>query len=79
MQVVGVHAEMPLHLSLRGDYPTMRLMAGQKLGYAAGQMGHSVEMFTRTYARWLDGEQDRVELNKLELLTTASEPARKIA
>jgi integrase len=52
----------------RHTYATMLLMAGQKPGFAAGQMGHTVEMFLRTYARWIDGGQDDVEMGKLEEL-----------
>lgn len=68
LRALGIRYRRPYNL--RHTNATMRLMSGQKIGYAAGQMGHSIEMFTRTYARWLDGEQDRVELEKLELLTT---------
>lgn len=42
-------------------------------------MGHSIEMFTRTYARWLNGEQDRVELEKFELLTEAQHGQQQAA
>lgn len=52
----------------------MRLMTGQLTGYAAGQMGHSVDMFTRTHTLWLDGAHNNVELDKFEQLTTSSTP-----
>lgn len=50
----------------RHTYATMMLMAGVTPAYAARQMGHSVEMFLRTYARWIDGGQNAVEMGKLE-------------
>lgn len=52
----------------RHTYATMLLMAGMKPGFSAGQMGHTVEMFLRTYARWIDGGQDDVEMGKLEAM-----------
>lgn len=52
----------------RHTYATMMLMAGMKPGFAAKQMGHSVEMFLRLYARWIDGGQDVVEMGKMEAL-----------
>lgn len=60
----------------RHTYATMLLMAGQKPGFAAGQMGHTVEMFLRTYARWIDGGQDEVEMGKLESLISPDFPRR---
>lgn len=52
--------------NLRHSYATMMLMAGRTPAWCAGQMGHSVEMFLTTYARWLAGDQDAVELAGLE-------------
>ena len=34
--------------------------------WAAGQMGHSVEMFQKTYTTWIDGDQNEAEISKLE-------------
>ena len=34
--------------------------------FCARQLGHSVEMFHRTYAKWLDGEQNDREMERLE-------------
>ena len=69
LRALGIRYRRPYNM--RHTNATMRLMSGQKIGYAAVQMGHSIEMFTRTYARWLDGEQDRIELEKFERLTAA--------
>jgi integrase len=51
----------------RHTYATMRLMAGMRPAFCAKQLGHSVEMFLRTYSKWLDGEQDALEMQRLEL------------
>ena len=57
----------------RHTYATMMLMQAVAPAFAARQMGHSVEMFLRTYARWIDGGQNAVEMAKLEgLLGPAS-------
>lgn len=60
----------------RHTYATMMLMAGMKPGFAARQMGHSVEMFLRLYARWIDGGQNDVEMGKLESLISPILPQR---
>lgn len=32
----------------------------------AKQLGHSVEMFQRTYTKWIDGQRDDAEMGRLE-------------
>lgn len=61
----------------RHTYATMLLMASVAPAYGARQLGHSVEMFLRTYAKWIDGGQNAVEMGKLEHLLGA--PATKAA
>lgn len=34
--------------------------------YCARQLGHSVEIFLTTYARWIDGDLDSAEMARLE-------------
>jgi integrase len=65
----------------RHTYATMLLMSGTSAAWAARQMGHSVQMFHKTYARWIDGGQDLLELGKLEGLIgqTPSATAPKAA
>ena len=58
----------------RHTYATMMLMQGVTPAFAARQMGHSVEMFLRTYARWIDGGQNAVEMAKLEALFSRGSP-----
>lgn len=50
----------------RHTYATAMLMAGMKPAYCAGQLGHSIEMFLSTYARWVDGERNAQEQSRLE-------------
>lgn len=35
--------------------------------FCAKQLGHSFEMFLTTYAKWMDGEQNALEMARLEL------------
>jgi integrase len=50
----------------RHTYATMMLMAGMTPAFCATQLVHSVEMFLRTYAKWIDGGQDALEMGRLE-------------
>lgn len=54
----------------RHTYATMLLMSGCKPAWAAGQMGHSVQMFMRRYAKWIPGGDRGTELAKVEAFTT---------
>lgn len=50
----------------RHTYATAMLMAGMTPAFCAGQMGHSVDVFLRTYAKWIPGTGDKAEMAKLE-------------
>lgn len=50
----------------RHTYASAMLMAGMRPAFCAGQMGHSVEVFLRTYAKWIPGAGDKAEMAKLE-------------
>lgn len=52
----------------RHSYATIMLMSSVTPAYAAKQMGHSIEMFLRTYSKWIDGGQNAVEMRKIEAL-----------
>ncbi len=52
--------------NMRHTYATAMLMAGMNDAFCAGQMGHSVEVFHRTYAKWIDGVRDDLEMARLE-------------
>jgi integrase len=50
----------------RHTYATMMLMAGMTPAFCAKQLGHSVEMFLRTYTKWIDGGQNAREMKRVE-------------
>jgi len=41
----------------------MMLIIGMTPAFCAKQLGHSVEMFLRTYAKWIDGGQNTLEMS----------------
>lgn len=61
---LGIRYRRPYNM--RHTYATVMLMAGMNAAFCARQLGHSVEMFHRTYAKWLDGEQNDREMERLE-------------
>ncbi len=61
---LGIRYRRPYNM--RHTYATAMLMAGMNAAYCAKQLGHSVEMFHRTYSKWLDGEQNDREMARLE-------------
>ncbi|MGJ8518420.1 Arm DNA-binding domain-containing protein [Carnimonas bestiolae] len=61
---LGIRYRRPYNM--RHTYATIMLMAGITPAFAATQMGHSIEIFLRTYARWLDGSQNDMEMRRLE-------------
>lgn len=61
---LGIRYRRPYNM--RHTYATMMLMAGMTPAFCAGQLGHSVQMFLRTYAKWLDGAQNDLEMARLE-------------
>ena len=61
---LGIRYRSPRHM--RHTFATMMLMAGRTPGWCAKQLGHSVEIFLRTYSKWVAGEQDARELQGLE-------------
>lgn len=64
LKVLGIRYRRPYNM--RHSYATAMLMAGMNHSWCAKQLGHSVEMFQRTYSKWLDGEQNDREMEKLE-------------
>lgn len=58
----------------RHTYATMMLMAGMTPAYCAGQLGHSVEMFLTTYAKWINGDRNALEQSKLEQFMAGAIP-----
>ena len=64
IKVLGLRHRTPY--STRHTRATEMLMKGCKPAWCARQLGHSVEMFFRVYAKWIDGEDNGAELAKLE-------------
>jgi len=50
----------------RHTYATMMLMAGMTPTFCAKRLWPSVEIFLRTYAKWIDGDQNALEMGRLE-------------
>lgn len=74
---LGIRYRRPYNM--RHTYATVMLMAGMNPAFCAKQLGHSVEMFHKTYARWLDGDQNDREMARLETTLLAPEwPRDKI-
>ena len=53
---------------------TMRLIAGQRLDYAAQQMGYTVGMFVHTHTRWINDGHSALEDQKLEQFLALEAP-----
>lgn len=53
----------------RHTYATVLLMAGCKPSWCAAQLGHSVTVFERRYAKWIPGADRGEELAKAEAFT----------
>ncbi|UAW63462.1 DUF3596 domain-containing protein [Mycoavidus sp. HKI] len=61
---LGIRYRRPYNM--RHSYATMMLMAGMTPAFCARQLGHSIEMFLHTYAKWLDGAQNDLEMARFE-------------
>ncbi|WP_396330406.1 site-specific integrase [Burkholderia anthina] len=61
---LGIRYRRPYNM--RHSYATAMLMAGMTPAFCAKQLGHSIEMFLTTYAKWMDGEQNALEMARLE-------------
>lgn len=75
LKLLGVRYRRPYNM--RHTYSTAMLMAGMTPAFCARQLGHSVEMFLRTYTKWIDGQRDDSEMARLEALI-APAAARKV-
>lgn len=49
----------------RHTYATMLLMDGVNPVFVANQMGHSIQMLMKRYARWIHGDKNKIEIAKL--------------
>lgn len=58
----------------RSTYATICLMAGANPAFVAQQLGHGLDVFFRDYAKWINADQDRSELVKIERQIVATMP-----
>lgn len=72
---LGIRYRRPYNM--RHSYATSMLMAGMKPAFCAKQLGHSVEMFLRTYAKWMDGDENDMEMARLESSLSPDSPRKK--
>ncbi|GAA5003606.1 hypothetical protein GCM10023206_07500 [Acinetobacter puyangensis] len=49
----------------RHTYATMMLMDGLNPVFVASQLGHSLEMLMKRYAKWMNGDKNKIEMSKL--------------
>ncbi|QCP54546.1 DUF3596 domain-containing protein [Trinickia violacea] len=69
---LGIRYRRPYNM--RHSYATAMLMAGMTPAFCAKQLGHSVEMFLTTYSKWIDGEQNEMEMARLEAALSSPNP-----
>lgn len=50
----------------RHTYATMLLMDGVNPVFVADQLGHSLQMLMKRYAKWMHGDKNRIEMSKLK-------------
>lgn len=64
LSALGLRYRKPYNT--RHSYATLMLMAGMTPAFCAAQLGHSVGMLLGTYAKWLDGAHNALEMRRLE-------------
>lgn len=64
LKSLGIRYRRPYNC--RHTYATTMLMSGLNPAFCAGQLGHTVDMFLTTYARWIDGDRNALEMRRLE-------------
>ncbi|KVS11206.1 site-specific integrase [Burkholderia multivorans] len=69
---LGIRYRRPYNM--RHSYATAMLMVGMTPAFCAKQLGHSVEMFLNTYSKWIDGNQNSLEMARLESTLTSRKP-----
>ncbi len=52
--------------NMRHTYATFGLMNGVNPAFMASQLGHSIEEFFKTYAKWINNQQNEVQLGVIE-------------
>lgn len=74
LKALGIRYRKPYNT--RHTYATMMLMEGLTPAFCAKQLGHSVEMFLRTYSKWLEGDRDELEMARLERAFSGKNPGK---
>lgn len=64
LKALGIRYRRPYQC--RHTYATVLLMNGRTPAWCATQLGHSVEVFLNTYAKWIKGDADDREMAALE-------------
>lgn len=64
MRATGIR-QRPAY-NTRHTYATVMLMSGLNPSFVANQLGHSLPMMMKRYARWLNNERDLIEMAKLD-------------
>jgi integrase len=72
---LGIRYRRPYNM--RHSYATSMLMAGMKPAFCAKQLGHTVEIFLHTYAKWMDGDENDMEMARLENSLSTANPRKK--
>lgn len=52
--------------NMRHTYATLGIMSGARPAFLANQLGHSMQTFFRVYAKWINSNDDREEIAKLD-------------
>lgn len=77
LKFLGIRYRRPYNM--RHTYATAMLMADMNHSFCAKQLGHSVEMFQRTYTKWIDGPQNAIQMDKLEAAMARTEVGKEKA
>ncbi|MDD0814251.1 tyrosine-type recombinase/integrase [Curvibacter sp. HBC28] len=71
---LGIRYRRPYNM--RHTYATAMLMAGMNPAFCAKQLGHSVDIFLSTYAKWIDGDRNAMEMGRLESALGSDAPQK---
>ncbi|MBO3031638.1 hypothetical protein J6350_10550 [Burkholderia pseudomallei] len=79
---LGAHAQAPViryrrPYNMTHCYATAMLMARMTPAFCAKQLGHSVEMFLTTYSKWIDGDQNDLEMALERAISSPGPPQMK--
>lgn len=74
LKALGIRYRKPYNT--RHTFATIMLMGGMTPAFCAKQLGHSMEMFLRTYSKWLDGSQNDLEMQRMEAAISGRNPGK---